>query len=229
MTVRAAATSVALLAACGGSDPAIIVEVQPRPSLQDVASLEVTVGNEGATQTETFELGDQTLPATFSITAAGRTGPIDISIRGFDGDIEVGRGKVIADAAADSATVMLDPSDFVVNTEFAGSQFLNQDIETDGFQIAARDGVVTIGFRDDCPVSVCNQLGRRFGVDGKPLQTQLGAGTGQFRWNQVDGAFVAHVGVASQDGGGSIALWDTPTGVSCRALAGDGTAAPSEV
>jgi hypothetical protein len=232
MTMRAmvTVTAIALTAgACGGTDPAIIITVNGREALLEVEQLEVTLGNEGATQTETFEVGGATLPTTFSITAPGRTGPITISARGIAGGLDVGRGSGVVDAAAATGELVLEPADFVVNTEFAGGQFVNQDVETNGFQLTAHDGVITFGFRDDCPVSVCNQLGRRFGPDGRPLSTDLGAGTNQFRWNQADGAFIAHVGVASQTGGSSIALWDTPTGVSCRAMSADGVAAPSVV
>src|SRR5205814_8725299 len=68
-------------------------------------------------------------------------------------------------------------------------------------------------------------LGRRFGADGRPQTTNLGAGTNQFRWNEVDGMFAATVGVASQPDGSSIALWDAPNGVACRAMTADGMAA----
>jgi hypothetical protein len=230
MTVRRPGWLVlALIAACGGGGDAIVVEVRGRPSVHAVEQLEITVGNEGATQMQTFELGGQTLPATFSITATGRTGAISISARGLTGDSMVATGLAVVDADQDTAVLVLDPADFVVNTEFAGSQSLNQDIETNGFQLSAASGVVTFGFRDDCPVSVCSQLGRRFGVDANPLTTDLGAGTNQFRWNEIDGMFAATVGVASQPDGSSIALWDAPTGVACRAMAADGTAAAGVV
>jgi hypothetical protein len=216
-------------AACGGSDPAIVVEVQGRPAVQGITSLEVTLSNEGATQTQTFDLSGETLPATFSITATGRTGPIGISARALDGALASARGQATVDAAADSAVLMLEPDDFVVNTELAGGQFLNEDIETNGFQLSAGGDVVTVGFRDDCPVSVCNLWGRRFGLDGRPLTTSIAAGTNQFRWNEIDGAFVAHVGVANQDDGSGVAVWDSDLGVQCRAIDAAGNADAGEI
>jgi hypothetical protein len=229
---RSLATTVLALigavTACGGSDPAIVVTVEPRPAVSDFATLEITLANAGATQTEVFDLEGRSLPTTFSVTVGGRTGPIEISARALDGDVEFARGRTTVDASVESATLLLDPADFVVNTEFTGAQFLNQDVETNGFQISAAEGTVTIGFRDDCAVGLCNQLGRRFGADGRALSTDLGAGTNQFRWNQTDGMFAATVGVGSQPSG-SVAVWDSPAGVQCRSMSADGQSTPSEV
>lgn len=215
---------VAVVAACGGSDRAIVVEVRARPTVGDVDALVVEVANAGSTQMQTFDLGSHDFPATFSITTGGREGPIDISVRGTAGDATVAVGAVSVDAAASDAVLMLDPADFVVNTDYAGGQYVNQDIETNGFQVTAAGGVVTFGFRDDCPVNVCSQLGRRYRTDGLPQTTNLAAGTNQFRWNELDGMFAATVGVASQPDGSSIAVWDAPTGVACRAMTADGMA-----
>jgi len=62
------ALALAVVAACGGSDRAIVVEVQARPTVGDVDTLEVEVANAGSTQTETFDLGSHEFPTTFSIT-----------------------------------------------------------------------------------------------------------------------------------------------------------------
>lgn len=224
MTARRTCLGLALVAACGGSDRAIVVEVQARPTVGDVDTLDVEVANAGSTQTESFDLGSHDFPATFSITTGGRTGPVDITVHGTAAGATVAVGATTADAADSAAVLMLDPADFIVNTDFAGGQYVNQDIETNGFQVSAAGGVVTFGFRDDCPVNVCSQLGRRFSADGAPQTTNLGAGTNQFRWNEVDGMFAATVGVASQPDGSSIAVWDAPTGVACRAMTPDGMA-----
>jgi hypothetical protein len=228
MRVVAPAAWIALAAGACGSDPAIIVEVRGRPALGEVAELEVTVSNDGTSQTVTFDTAGESFPATFSITAGGRTGPIDIVARGFTDELQVAYGTGTVDAEAEAGVLMLDPADFVVNTEYAGTQAPNEDIETNGFQLTAHGDVVTASFGDDCPVSVCNQFGRRFGLDGRPLSTGLGAGTNQFRWNQIDGALLATTGVASQADGSSVTVWDSPSGVACRAMAADGEAAAAE-
>jgi hypothetical protein len=229
--VRATVTAaLALVAATAcGSDPAIVVEVRGRPALGEVKQLEITVANAGSTETQSFDVEGESFPATFSITTNGRAGAIEISARGLADDVVTAVGATTVDAAASDGVLLLDPADFVVNTEFAGDQAPNVDIETNGFQITANGGVVTLGFGDDCPVSVCNQYGRRFTVDGRPQSTALGAGTNQFRWNQADGQFAATLAVASQPDGGSIALWDTPTGVSCRAMDPGGNPAGAEL
>ena len=227
----AVALALAGAGACSDpADPAIVVEIQGRPSVHDVARLEVTVSNEGASQMSSFDTDGRDLPLTFSITAEGRTGAIDVAVRGLDAaEAEIAVGATSVDATADTASVMLDPNDFIVNTEFPGGQFLNQDAETNGFQVSVGGDVIAIGWRDDCPVTICNQFGRRFGIDAVPLDTELGAGPNQFRWNEVDGDFSAHVAVATHADGTTLAMWDTPTGVSCREMPESGAGAPGEV
>jgi hypothetical protein len=220
-----------LASGCGGDGGAIVVTVTGRPATHDVAKLEVTLTHESMSQSQVFDLDGRALPVTFSVTTSGRSGPITIAARGLDaGDREVARGNTISDAGADSADLVLDPSDFVVNTEFAGGQFLNADFETTGFQIAATtSGLVTIGFRDDCPVTACNQFGRRFDANGIAVSTDLGAGTNQFRWNEIDGMGVAHLGMTTALDGATLVFWDTPTGVSCRAMSLQNQASSPEV
>ena len=228
--MRATVTAaVALVAATAcGSNPAIVVEVRGRPALGEVKRLGITVANAGSTQMQSFDVEGESFRRRSRSPRTGAPARSGVSARLVD-DVVTAIGATSVKRAANEGTLLLNPADFVVNTEFAGDQAPNVDIETNGFQITANGGVVTLGFGDDCPVSVCNQYGRRYTADGLPQSTGLGAGTNQFRWNQADGQFAATLAVASQPDGSSLALWDTPTGVSCRAMDPAGDPAGAEV
>ena len=78
-----------------------------------------------------------------------------------------------------TAAVTLDSADFVVNTLYANNQFLSNDFEAVGLQLAAlTNGTWTVAFRDDC--SQCNVLARRYDATGLPVRSELAAGDTQF-------------------------------------------------
>ena len=60
--------------------------VTARPTVHDVVSLDVTQLNNGTSRTDTLDLGSHTLPATFSISDASRTGELDLTISGKASD-----------------------------------------------------------------------------------------------------------------------------------------------
>src|SRR5262245_32600660 len=127
------------LVGCGGGDDSyIVITVDHRPAVRNVARLAVTLANAGTMRTDSLELGEHVFPLTFSISAPGRTGDVNISIDGLDQDgILQGRGSTTTPLTADAASLMLDSADFVVNATYVGNQFLSNDFEAAGLQVAA--------------------------------------------------------------------------------------------
>lgn len=221
------ALALVVTAACGG-DSYVVVTVSARPTVHDVASLEVTQLNNGATRTDTLDLGSHTLPATFSISDASRSGELELTISGkaMDGSV-VGLGTVTTMFDATDAVVQLDPADFVVNTDYAMDEFLTTDFETVGYQLAATsDFEWTAAFRNTC-TDTCNVFARTFGTDGLPVKTVAAAGTNAYQISSTTTQGGAFPAIASA-GTASIALWDfTDTvgagvGVACRGIDANG-------
>jgi hypothetical protein len=214
--------------ACGTTSHAgyVLVTVDARPAVHDAASITVTLANAGTMRTDTLMLGGKPFPVTFSISSPGRTGDLAIAVDASDASgIVIGHGSATATVAAASAEVMLDATDFVVNTDYAGDQFPTDNFQAAGFQLAALpDGTWTTVFRDGCMQSACNVFARRFDRAGKPVTTQAAASTNAFvvtarPTNDLADAAIA----ASQDA--TLAVWNftdpvtsTTTGVACRPI-----------
>jgi hypothetical protein len=220
------------LTACGGDETFLIVTVQSQPAVHDVSSIEVELDNEGTTRGDTFEVDSPTFPATFSVSAPGRTGALTISLVARDEEgLLVGRGSTTTMIDAASATVLLDSADFVVNTDFADDQFPSNDFESHGFQLGAdANGTWTAVYRDGC-MAPCNMFARRFDVTGAPIASGLAAGTNGFAISTElsDGFFTTPA--TATVGGNTIAVWNfsepppsTTNGIACRAMdsAGNG-------
>ena len=105
--------------------------------------------------------------------------------------------------------------DFVVNTTYAGDQFLTNDFETVGLQLAATStNLWTVAFRDTC--TTCTIYGRRFDLNGNPMAVLLGGGgTDQWPWSVSSTTNSAIPALAASDTT-TVALWDLPDGVACR-------------
>ena len=219
------------LGACSGDDTHyVVVTVTGRPAVHAAASLVVSLSNAGTTRMDTFPLDATfpTSPATFSLSAPGRTGDLGISIDATDAaGILVGHGTAMAKLTDDTAAVLLDTTDFVVNTDYAGDQYPDQDFEAAGFQLAAiPGGPWTVAFRDDCPTLSCTLFGRRFDSHGAAVSTDLAAGTNAFTLNTSPTTFASTPAIASNPTI-TLALWDyyDPAdstgdvhGVACRAI-----------
>ena len=221
------ALALVVLGACGG-DTYVVVTVSARPTVHDVASLEVTQVNNGATRTDTLDLGSHTLPATFSISDASRTGELDLSISGMSSDGSVvGLGSATTMFDVPDAAVQLDPADFVVNTDYAMDEFLTTDFETVGHQLAVTsDFKWTAAFRNTC-TDTCNIYARTFGADGLAVKTAAAAGTNAYQVSSATTQDLAYPAIASA-GTASVAVWDfTDTvgagvGVACRGIDANG-------
>ncbi|CAN5645213.1 hypothetical protein BH11MYX1_BH11MYX1_28890 [soil metagenome] len=224
----------AWLAACGGGETFVVVTVTARPTVHDVTSLAVTQTSSGTTRTDTLELGSHALPATFSIRATNRLGELDLSITGkaIDGG-SVAVGTTTTSFDLETATVQLDPADFVVNTEYAMDEFTTTDFETAGYQLSATaNDTWTVAFRNTC-TDTCNVFARTIGSDGAPAKTNAAAGTNAYQVTSAttqEGAFPAIAG----QGMATIAVWDfndtvgTGVGVACRGIDAMGTLTPGQ-
>jgi hypothetical protein len=225
---------IGLVAACGGDDTYMVVTVAKRPAVHDAAKLEVTLSNAGTMRTDALDLGDADFPVTFSISAPERTGELGISIDALDTQgALVGRGKTTTQLTESAAAVMLDSADFVVNALYANNQFLSNDFEAVGLQLAAiSNGTWTAVFREDC--SSCNVLARRFDATGLPVRSELAAGDTQFPVTTTLTTSGAIPAVASS-GNTTLVVWDffdtvgSNEGVACRAINEQGAGLPSQL
>ncbi len=232
MTRQLALLATTALAACG-SDTYVIVTVDARAAVHDATALQVTLTNDSSTRTDSLDLGTHGFPVTFSVSASGRSGDLGIAVTATDENMQpVGSGAVATTFGAKTAGVLLDSVDFVINTEYAGDQFLSDDFEASGYQLAAlADGTWTAGFRDQC--TECNIFGRRFDSAGHPLMTVAAAGTDQFQFNSNLTQSTATVAVAA-NGSTTMAVWDylddtSVSGVACRSIDESGTPIADEI
>lgn len=222
-----------VLAACGGEEgDYLIVTVDVRPAVHDATSIKVRLSNEGSERIEDLELGNKGFPATFSVSAPGRTGELVIDVDALDkDDLLVGRGTVTTTFEQPAATVLVDSADFVVNTEYANDQLLSNYYEANGFQLAATsDGTWTATHSDSCD-NPCNVFGRRFDKDGRPVSSQAAAGTNAFAVSTRLTSFWSTPTVAA-NGNATLFIWNNdlypppqiaPTGmpgysIDCRAF-----------
>ena len=213
----------------------IVITVDKRPAVHDAAKFSVTLTNEGSMRTDALPLNGDAFPLTFSVSAPGRTGDLGITIDALDANnLLVGRGATSTALDVPTAALILDSADFVVNTDVANDQFLSDDFEAAGLQLAAStDGTWIATFRD-MPCSSCNIYGRRFDASGTAITSAVAASTNAFTLTTTLTQITAQVAVAA--GSGKIlAFWDfadtvgTGQGVACRALDMTGAALPSQL
>lgn len=234
---RCCLLAMSLLAACGGDGPFMIVTIESQPAVHDVATIEVVLDNEGTTRGDTFEVNDPSFPATFSVSAPGRSGSLTITLAARDRDgLLVGRGTTATTFDVLEANVVLDSADFVVNTDFADDQFPSNDFESHGYQLSASaEGVWTAVYRDRCS-EPCNMFARRFDVTGAPVDSGLAAGTNGFPISTElsDGFFTTPA--AATSGSATITAWNfsevppsTINGIACRALDAAGNGVGNQV
>lgn len=215
---------VALAAACSDT-PTMVVTVRARPAVTGATSLMVELKNGAGLAGDTFELRERAFPMTFSISSPGRNGELEIKVSARDKDnLLVGRGASVVDISSDTAEVLVDSADFVVNTNLADDQYLTNDFEAVGAQLGSGPaGEWTVSFREQCTVAACNIFARRFNVLGAPVASALAAGTNAFAVN------TGRVGVATSSAVArgvekSLVFWETvdtnnaTDGVACRAL-----------
>lgn len=219
----------AWLAACGSGETFVVVTVTARSTVHDVTSLAVTQTSSGTTRTDTLELGAHALPATFSLSSTNRVGALALSITGKSTDgASVAVGTTTTSFELETATVQLDPADFVVNTDYAMDEFTTTDFETAGYQLGATAaGTWTVAFRNTC-TDTCNVYARTIGSDGVPARTTAAAGTNAYQVTATTTQAGAFPAIAGQ-GTATLAVWDFSdtlgggTGVACRGIDAMGT------
>jgi hypothetical protein len=231
MKRRALAVGVCIATgACSNSAPKtdyLLVTVNARPAVHDAAAISVTLANAGTMRTDTLMLAGKSFPVTFSVSAPGRTGDLAISVDATDtGGLVVGHGSAMAQVASPTADVLLDSTDFVVNTDYAGDQFPSDGFQTAGFQLAALpDGTWTTVFRDSCQQSACNVFARRFDRAGKPVTTQAAASSNAFVVTARASDNLTEPAVASSQTA-TVVVWNfsdsTSNGIACRTLSAAG-------
>lgn len=230
--MRRALILLVVLAGCS-DESYLVVTVTARPAVHDASTLSVTLSNETASRTDTLEINNHSFPLTFSVSAPGRTGTLGVSVAALDSSMnEVGAGSVMTTVDAKTASLRLDSTDFVVNSDPAMDQFLaSGDYEAAGFQLApSADGTWIATFRDNCNGgTACNILGRKLDARGVPVTTTIGGGeAGQFVLTTTPADTGAYPAAAS-NGQDTIVLWDYYTdamthGIACRALDSTGNA-----
>ena len=227
------------VAACGGPETKqtyTVVTVNGRPAVHDVNVLRVTLSNNGSERTDELAFAGS-FPYTFSVSAPDRDGDLGIQIEALDeNSFVIGRGGAMAAIDDASATVMLDSTDFVVNTDVAGDQFPSDDFEAHGFQVAAdAAGQWTVGYRDSCDTP-CNMFARRFDLSGKAVSTRIAAGENGFPVStELTNSFFNTPAVAVS-GQATLVVWgfsepapSTIDGIGCRSLDSQGNAIPSQL
>jgi hypothetical protein len=181
-------------------------------------------------------LAGKAFPVTFSISSPGRTGDLAIAVDASDASgIVIGHGSAMTTVAAAAAEVMLDATDFVVNTDYAGDQFPTDNFQAAGFQLAALpDGTWTTVFRDGCMQNACNVFARRFDRAGKPVTTQAAASTNAFVVTARPTNDLADPAIAASQNA-TLAVWNftdpvtsTTTGVACRPIDATGRLAANQ-
>ena len=209
-STRYAALALCAAAACGG-DGVTVVTVQVRPAVRAVEDLAVTMANANATLTETFAVDGRPFPLTFSIDTGGRDGVLELRGDALDGaGVAVGRGATTVELGGRTdVELMIEPTDFTVNTAFVGDQALAFRLDAGGRQIAVGpDGVFTIGWSDSCEVvGRCDVFGRRFDQTASPVTTTLAASTAQFNFNRTNGLVGFEPSLATNADGATVAAW----------------------
>ena len=167
-----------VLAACG--DSYVVVTVDAQPGVVGATQLAVVVTDNGATTNDTLQLGTHEFPTTFSLTTSGRSGSIDVGLEALGSDgtlLALGSGST---TAGDNVAIMLEPADFLVNTDTTSDNFLSTDYEAKGFQVGATvGGPWTVSFRNDC-TNDCQIFARMFDQTGQPLKTEVASSTNEF-------------------------------------------------
>jgi hypothetical protein len=212
------------IAACG--DAYVVVSVDARPGVDGATALQVKLNDAGATTTNTLQLGAHSFPLTFSIDTSGRSGELDLELSALGSDGTVLAVGSAATGAGSDVSVMLDPADFVVNTDFSTDYFLSTDYEAKGFQIAATDGGPwTVSFRNTC-TDACQIFARMFDPTGQPLKTEVASSTNAFTLTTTATDDETFPAVAAANAS-TLAVWDFTDGsgnegIGCHGLDASG-------
>ncbi len=203
----------------------LVVTIDGRPAVHDVATIRLGLGNAGSMRSDDFPFTGHSLPVTFSLSSPDRTGDLAITALALDasGTI-VGSGTATSAFQDDSATLTMEGTDFVVNTAVADNQLLSADYNANGNQLAATfDENWLVTYREKCD-QPCQMYARRFDKTGKAIESAAAASDMAFTLT-TEATTSASNPAAAGKGTDTIAVWDfndgaaTPsTGIACRAI-----------
>jgi hypothetical protein len=184
------------LAACGDGPTVVVVRVEGRAALSAVDTLDVTVRNSGGTASQSFTLAPgQTLPLTFTVTPEGRAGDLVVEVIARSQGTTRGRGTataLIASGGQADVTVTVDPDDFLVNEQIVRTQWISFDEDLAGRQLGvAPDGSFLVAWENDCPLSRCDILARRFDATTAPAPNATTMTAGELIVNQTSDSTVS--------------------------------------
>lgn len=207
-------------------DPGAVLSltIDRTDTVGDATAVLITFTTDAGSTTEGYGLDSRGLPATLDIERLDRTGPVTLSVVAIDPtEIVVGRGSVMTSFDADSATVMLDGVDFIVNTTYEGSQYLASQ-KGSGLQLATTSATAwTAVFGATC--NPCSAYARRFDQLGKALVSPLAGGTSQFEVPNIHSYMLTTPAVAAT-ADTTLAVWDfidgATQGVACRSFDAQG-------
>ncbi len=189
--------------------PSLAITIANRPTVRAASTLFVRATYEDVTYEETVPISLHELPYVYTIPVEGRTGPVEIRVEALDdGGHLTGRGEAVTSFAAGTATLVLQGADFVVNSISAGTQWLSNDFEASGWQLATIDDTTWIAvFRDEC--ATCNVYGRLFDELGVPVAAGPNLDTQQFTISQTPTGSAVTPAVATSFALSSLVVWDT--------------------
>lgn len=225
-----------LLAGCT-DDTYLVVTVDSVPAVHDMSggapkSLKVTLSNAGSIRTDDLTISEHAFPMTFSLSAPGRTGDLGITVEALDTQgALIGRGSTTVSLDDTTAALKLDSADFVVNSEVVNNQFLSNDFEAVGLQLAATpNGNWMVVYRDEC--TMCDVFGRRFDATGLPIESALAASNQSFKVTTSTSTTNTIPTVVSS-ATTTLVLWDffagSTNGIACRAINESGGATTNQV
>ena len=236
MRRRGLAVLVLVVAACS-DEHFLVVTISGRPAVHDVATLRLALGNDGSMRSDDFPMAGRTLPVTFRLSSPDRTGVLAITAQALDAAGEVvGSGGATTNFQDDSAGVLMEGTDFVVNTEVADDQVLSSDYNANGNQLSATaDGNWVATYRGKC-TSPCQLYARRFDQTGKPLFSMAAASDMAFPITTIATTFPTN-GATAGNGTDTIVVWDfatgtadpNPNGVACRPIDARGATVGEQV
>ncbi len=218
------------LPACSDDEPTtvVFVTVDGRAGVSGLSELVVRVDNDNANTTDTFNITGRSLPLTFTVTPKGREGVLSITVTGRDGDgIEKGRGQAEATIVVDDrvdVAVLLDPSDFVVNTKISGNQRVTFTPEENSKQLALNpaDGSFAVVFEDDCGMlNRCDIFMRLFDADGTPRVNQVNMDATAFIANLTNDGFRLGPAVA-HNSGNYFVVWEAQDSINGVIISANG-------
>jgi len=201
----------------------LTVTIDRRSAVRDPASLLITVDGALSSSVDSIRVAGASFPVTYTLDVSERTGPFQISVDAVASSGElVGRGTATTSLDAWTARVMLHGADFVVNTTYAGNQFVSDDAESGGMQVAGSvNGDWLVAFRDSCESCVIHA--RRFDVVGQPIIWQSSGIGDQLAISTMPTTPSAVPAVATV-GSRTVVVWDytdpvsAERGIACRAF-----------